>query len=171
MPSLTHDPTDDETEDDTYDDDTYDGDTYDDGTDGDTYDDDSTAGTDEETADETPTYEETSAEPTDDANGDAVVDPSESPDRTVTRYYDAINASEYATAWELGGKTFHTSFDEFVAGFADTARDDVVIDSVDGDTVTVTLYATQTDGTQKSFHGQYTVTDGVITDGSLTQTG
>ncbi len=85
------------------------------------------------------------------------------PAETVTRFFDAINRRDYDTAWELGGKNLDPSYSSFVAGFATTQRDDVTITSVDGETVSVNLLALQTDGTQKSYSGRYTVVDGVIT--------
>ena len=54
------------------------------------------------------------------------------------------------------------SYNSFVQGFAGTSSDTVSIVSVNGDTVTVTLDAAQTDGTHKYFAGTYTVRNGVI---------
>ncbi len=85
------------------------------------------------------------------------------PEATVTAYFDAINAGDYSTAWELGGRNLTSDYDDFVAGFATTLRDDVTIDATSGDDVSVTLVAWATDGTQTTFEGTYTVTDGVIT--------
>lgn len=47
-------------------------------------------------------------------------------------------------------------------GFAATNSDNVTIVSTSGDTVTVQLDATQTDGTHKYFTGTYTVVNGAI---------
>lgn len=81
----------------------------------------------------------------------------------VESYFAAINSGNYALAWSLGGKNIaHGSYNSFVQGFAGTASDAVTILSVNGNTVTVQLTATQTDGSQKSFSGTYTVQNGVI---------
>jgi hypothetical protein len=93
------------------------------------------------------------------------------PAETVTRYYAAVNARDYWTAWQLGGKNLQDSYTSFVSGYATTAQDTVVIESVDGNSVSVSLLALLTDGTQTSYTGRYTVVDGVITDGSMTRTG
>ncbi|MEU8970753.1 hypothetical protein AB0D11_16000 [Streptomyces monashensis] len=90
------------------------------------------------------------------------------PGATVQRYFDAINAHDFKTAWDLGGKNLDSSYSTFVAGFAGTGQDTVGVTSVQGTTVSVSLLAQQTDGTQKSYSGQYTVVDGVITHASIT---
>ncbi|MET9446566.1 hypothetical protein [Streptomyces cinerochromogenes] len=90
------------------------------------------------------------------------------PADTVTAFFDAINRRDYDKAWELGGKNLDASYGSFVAGFTTTERDDITITSVDGDTVSVNLLAQQTDGTRKSYSGQYTVVDGTITQASMT---
>ncbi|KOV63714.1 hypothetical protein [Streptomyces sp. MMG1121] len=93
------------------------------------------------------------------------------PATTVDDYFTAINDRDFRTAWNLGGKNLDSSHSAFVSGFGTTERDDVTVGSVDGTTVSVSLVATQTDGTQKSYSGRYTVVDGVITDASVTPTG
>ncbi|MFI1763867.1 hypothetical protein ACH41H_17695 [Streptomyces sp. NPDC020800] len=93
------------------------------------------------------------------------------PARTVTDYFEAINNGDFRTAWGLGGKNLDSSYSSFVSGFDNTERDDVTVAPVDGTTVSVSLVATQNDGTQKSYSGRYTVVDGVITDASMTPTG
>lgn len=86
-----------------------------------------------------------------------------SPQSVVQQYFAAITAHDYAQAWALGGKNVEGgSYNQFVQGFATTASDDVTIVSVSGDTVTIALDATQTDGTHKFFAGTYTVQNGVI---------
>jgi hypothetical protein len=99
----------------------------------------------------TPTPITTSAKPS--ASG---------PDVAVVAYFAAINAHEYEEAWELGGKNVSPSYRTFVDGFAKTVNDDVTIDSVSGDTVTVTLIATQSDGSSVTYKGTYTVSGEVI---------
>lgn len=81
----------------------------------------------------------------------------------VEQYFAAINAGNYALAWSLGGKNIqHGSYNSFVQGFADTSSDSVTIVSAAGNTVTVQLDATQTDGSHKHFAGTYTVENGAI---------
>ncbi|MEW2512469.1 hypothetical protein [Streptomyces sp. NPDC046870] len=130
---------------------------------------------DTSTAYETPTWSSTDgADPTDTASSPAGTESTEaadSPAGTVTRFFEAINERDYQTAWELGGKNLDASYTSFVSGFATTERDDVTIESVQGETVWVDLLARQTDGTQKSYSGRYTVVDGVITDASMNPTG
>ncbi|MFJ4201629.1 excalibur calcium-binding domain-containing protein [Streptomyces sviceus] len=77
-------------------------------------------------------------------------------------YYAAINAHNYRRAWDLGGKNLSGSYTAFVNGFATTARDTVHILRADGDTVSVRLEATQTDGSLRVFEGTYTVHSGII---------
>ncbi|WP_030645185.1 MULTISPECIES: hypothetical protein [Streptomyces] len=130
---------------------------------------------DTSTAYETPTWSSTdSADPTDTASSPAGTESTEaadSPAGTVSRFFEAINERDYQTAWDLGGKNLDASYTSFVSGFATTERDDVTIESVQGETVRVDLLALQTDGTQKSYSGRYTVVDGVITDASMNPTG
>jgi Protein kinase domain len=93
------------------------------------------------------------------------------PAATVRAYFAAINAHDYAKAWELGGKNTGSSYSSFVSGFDGTARDKVTVVSVSGDVVTVELAATQTDGAVVSYQGTYTVTGGVITQSHIEQAG
>jgi hypothetical protein len=93
------------------------------------------------------------------------------PDGTVHRFFEAINDRDYQTAWDLGGKNLDESYTSFVSGYATTERDEVTVDSVQGETVWVHLLAQQADGTQKSYSGRYTVVDGVITGASMSPTG
>ncbi|MFI2202137.1 hypothetical protein ACH47Z_15465 [Streptomyces sp. NPDC020192] len=93
------------------------------------------------------------------------------PRSTVTRYFEAINNRDFKTAWDLGGKNLDASYSSFVSGFDQTAQDDATVESVDGTTVSVSLTARQTNGTQKSYSGRYTVVDGIITAASITPTG
>ena len=89
------------------------------------------------------------------------------PASVVTAYYAAINAHDFATAWALGGKNLNSDYDTFSSGYGQTKSAVVTIDSVSGDTVSVTLHATQNNGTQATYEGTYTVRDGVITSADL----
>jgi len=88
---------------------------------------------------------------------------------TVLAYYAAINHHQYARAWRLGGRNTGETYRAFVAGFAGTADDEVIIQSVSGDVVTAQLVAEQTDGTDKTYQGSYTVEGGVITEFNVHQ--
>ncbi|WP_406400720.1 excalibur calcium-binding domain-containing protein [Streptomyces sp. NBC_00879] len=80
----------------------------------------------------------------------------------VRQYFAAINARDYRRAWDIGGKNFSDSYASFVDGFAGTAQDTVHILRTNGATVSVTLEATQTDGSLRIFEGTYTVHGGTI---------
>ncbi|GGV25686.1 hypothetical protein GCM10010495_46820 [Kitasatospora herbaricolor] len=81
---------------------------------------------------------------------------------TVEAYYAAVNARDYPAAWALGGKNLNSSYQDFKAGFAATARDDVTVTAVNGPVVGVVLDAVQVDGSHRVFSGTYTVRGGVI---------
>ncbi|MFG3105688.1 hypothetical protein [Streptomyces tendae] len=132
--------------DDPYADDTYDGGTYGDDPYGDGTTDDPTT---DDTADDTATTDETG------------------PEATVTAYFDAINNRDFAAAWELGGRNLNQDYDTFVAGFATTQRDDLTVTGTSGDDVSVTVVAWETDGTQTTYEGTYTVSGGVITSADM----
>lgn len=137
--------------DDPYADDTYDGGTYGDDPYGD--------GTTDDTATDDPT--------TDDTATDGATTDETGPEATVTAYFDAINNRDFAAAWELGGRNLNQDYDTFVAGFATTQRDDLTVTGTSGDDVSVTVVAWETDGTQTTFEGTYTVSGGVITSADM----
>jgi hypothetical protein len=85
----------------------------------------------------------------------------------VKTYFDAINAHDYAKAWDVGGKNLGKPYGTFVAGYADTRHDTVTILAVNGGTVTVHLVAERTDGQRAVFEGTYAVKQGEITAASL----
>ncbi|GAB3893599.1 hypothetical protein ACFQ1S_16325 [Kibdelosporangium lantanae] len=89
--------------------------------------------------------------------------PADGPEATVRAYFDAINSHDLKRAWDLGGKNVGQSYSAFAAGFGTTDHDEIAVQSVNDNTVTLDLTAFQSDGTQRRFHGTYTVTDGVIT--------
>ncbi|MCM2576248.1 excalibur calcium-binding domain-containing protein [Streptomyces meridianus] len=90
-----------------------------------------------------------------------------SPAEVVTAYYAAINARDFRTAWELGGRNLASSYDAFAAGFDGLERDDLTILGTSGSRVEIALDAVQTDGTTKSFRGTYTVRHGEIVAASV----
>jgi len=94
-----------------------------------------------------------------------------SPAATVKAYIAAINSHDYARAWRLGGRNSTSSFSSFKQGFSTTAKDSLNIESVTGNVVTGRLSALQSDGTVRTYHGTYTVQNGVITKFNVRQTG
>ncbi|WP_328392388.1 protein kinase [Streptomyces sp. NBC_00390] len=108
---------------------------------------------------ETPAPVQTSPEPTSNPPTTPATAPAQ---QVVEDYFAAINAKDYARAWDLGGKNLGGTYDSFVEGLAETVSDTVTIESVSGDTVTMRLDALQTDGTHQFFAGTYTVRNGVI---------
>jgi serine/threonine protein kinase len=90
------------------------------------------------------------------------------PARTVKAYFAAINHHRWLVAYRLSGDT--EPFGKFRAGFAGTAHDTLTVQSVNGDQVTASLAARQTDGTVKYYSGTYTVTNGVISHTVVQQT-
>jgi hypothetical protein len=86
------------------------------------------------------------------------------PADTVRAFFAALNHRDYLKAWRLD--TFdHSSEDyrQFVSGYAGTLRSVVTILSTDGNVVSASLTAHQTNGTVQNYQGTYTVTNGVIT--------
>jgi energy-coupling factor transporter ATP-binding protein EcfA2 len=94
------------------------------------------------------------------------------PAGVVQSYYAAITRQDYQTAWNLGGQNVGgETYQQFVAGYAGTAQDVVTNVSVQGSTVTADLTATQTDGSQQTYHGTYTVNGNTITHFTVQRTG
>ncbi|HVW41190.1 MAG TPA: zinc ribbon domain-containing protein [Amycolatopsis sp.] len=93
------------------------------------------------------------------------------PADVVTAFYDAINARDFPSAWNLGGKNFGRSYAEFAGGFSNTLYDDITITSVTGNTVKVTVFASESGGVTSTYQGSYTVQGGEITTGTLKKTG
>ena len=83
----------------------------------------------------------------------------------VRDYFFYINHHRFVAAWNLTEK--NGSFAAFRAGFAGTRHDSVKVAGVNGNVVTATLRAAQTDGTVKVFQGTYTVTNGVISSSNV----
>ena len=90
------------------------------------------------------------------------------PDRIVREYFGAINRHRYLLAWKLSGE--QEKFATFEAGFDGTSHDAVRILKTNGNVVTASLVATQTDGTVKTYRGTYTVTNGTISTTDVQQT-
>ncbi|HZD68976.1 MAG TPA: hypothetical protein VFA45_08705 [Actinomycetes bacterium] len=95
----------------------------------------------------------------------AVIDPQ----TVVESYFRAINAQDYGTAWDAGGKNLEESFGAFVAGFNDTKHVDVKFTGTSGNQLAVRLVATAIDGTKTTYGGTYTVKQGIITGAQITK--
>jgi eukaryotic-like serine/threonine-protein kinase len=97
------------------------------------------------------------------------------PAAVVQAYYAAINNHDCGTAWSLGGDKISAAhgqtYQQFCQGFSTTSRDVLTVDSVAGNTVTVTILAKHTDGSSQTFQGSYVVRNGVIDSASIQQTG
>jgi serine/threonine protein kinase len=91
--------------------------------------------------------------------------PAAGPGTIVRDYFADINEGRYLAAWQLTPQV--EPYVKFRAGFAGTAHDAVMIESVAGDVVTARLAATQDDGTVKVYQGTYTVTNGVISSANI----
>ncbi|WP_370937666.1 sensor domain-containing protein [Amycolatopsis sp. cg13] len=106
------------------------------------------------------------------ASAPSTTDPTPTgPAAVVRNYIDAINARRYQQAWALGGDKLHETYRQFVAGFARTDHDELTIVATQGDVVTVSLTAVQTDHTRQTYAGTYTVSGGAITAHSIHRTG
>ena len=90
----------------------------------------------------------------------------------VSQYYQDITDHDYAGAWSLGGSNIAgTTYSRWVAGFDTTESITLGTISDFGATrVGAVLYATQTDGTVKTYDGTYTIADGVLVGASIRQT-
>jgi hypothetical protein len=92
----------------------------------------------------------------------AAARPAAGPATIVRMYFSAINRRDYARAWRLGGDNSGSTYSGFVRGFGTTERDGVTILSVSGNVVTARIAALQTNGTVKTYQGNYTVSHGAI---------
>jgi hypothetical protein len=108
------------------------------------------------------------------ASGPATV-ASGGPASVVQAYYAAINNHDCNTAWRLGGDNISAangqSYQQFCQGFSNTSHDDLTVNSVAGNTVTVTIVAQNTDGSSRSFYGSYVVRNGTIESASIQAAG
>jgi hypothetical protein len=97
------------------------------------------------------------------------------PAAVVQAYYAAINNHDCGTAWSLGGDNISAAngqtYQQFCQGFSTTSRDVLTVDSVVGDTVTVTVLAQHTDGSSQTFQGSYVIRNGMIDSASVQQSG
>ncbi|MFK0293340.1 hypothetical protein ACIQU6_23075 [Streptomyces sp. NPDC090442] len=98
----------------------------------------------------------------------------DTPSGTVERFYQEINAHDFAAAWELGGKNIGgANYSDWVAGYGSTSHITVsavdrTSDSTGAGEVSAVVRALQNDGSVKVYSGTYTVSDGAIVDAHLT---
>ncbi len=93
-------------------------------------------------------------------------------EKVVRAFYSAIEAGDFATAWEIGGKNFekNSTYARFVAGFDNTEGSELLVLDAVGDIVTVQVTASETvaSGMRTSvYRGTYLVRDGQIRSGGL----
>ena len=93
------------------------------------------------------------------------------PVAVVTQFYADITARNYGAAWALGGDNIAgTSYANWVAGYGTTAAIAVTAaEDFGSDQATVSISATQTDGSVRNYSGTYTVQNGVIVSAQITQ--
>jgi len=102
----------------------------------------------------------------------AIVTPD--PWHVVQTYYGYIQSGDYVDAWALlgSGATTGQTYDQFAAGFANSANQVVTENWESGDTVNVNVSAFDTaTGVVQYFSGSYTAANGIIMSASMTQTG
>jgi hypothetical protein len=90
----------------------------------------------------------------------------------VQQYYDYINAKNFSAAWDMGGQYIGGSdYNAWAAGYSTTSY--VALSTWDYypgyNAVGVTISATQSDGSVRTYAGSYTVSGGVITSASIKQ--
>lgn len=113
-----------------------------------------------------PTPPPAQSEPTQ-ASGPGLSDPV----AVVTQFYADITARNYGAAWALGGDNIAgTSYVNWVAGYGTIAAIAVTAaEDFGSDQATVSISATQTDGSVRNYSGTYTVQKGVIVSARITQ--
>jgi len=93
------------------------------------------------------------------------------PAAVVQAYYAAINNHDCGRAWNLGGDNLSAArgqtYQQFCQGFSTTSHDVLTVDSVVGNTVTVTIVAEHADGSSQTYRGSYLVGNGVIQSASV----
>ena len=101
--------------------------------------------------------------------------PASGPAAVVRAYFAAINNNDCGRAWNLGGNHLSAArgqtYQQFCQGFSTTSHDTLTVESVTGNTVTVTIVAEQTDGTSHTYKGSYVVGNGVINSASVQASG
>ena len=93
------------------------------------------------------------------------------PGDVVAAYYAAVAAHDYAKAWDLGGKNFGSTYADFSAGYASTAREILTVGHAApaAGQVEIRLLAFTTQGDVQLFTGSYTVDGATIASGRLAE--
>ena len=91
----------------------------------------------------------------------------------MDQFYQDLNAHNYRAAWKLGGSNLSggSGYGTWAAGYATTASISASTVQTNHHTVSVSITATQTDGSVKTYAGTYTVANGAIAAANITQTG
>jgi hypothetical protein len=90
----------------------------------------------------------------------------------VSEYYGDIESGDYAGAYALlsSGSVTGQTFQQFEDGFACTSYENLRDLGTTGNTVSISLDATECDGTVNHYQGTYTIQNGLITAADITQT-
>jgi hypothetical protein len=99
--------------------------------------------------------------------------PGTSAKAVVDQFYQDLNAHNYQAAWQLGGSNLSggSGYSTWAAGYATTASISASTVRNNDGTVSVSISATQTNGSVKTYVGTYTVANGAIVAANITQTG
>jgi outer membrane protein assembly factor BamB len=87
----------------------------------------------------------------------------------VKAYYAAVNAKDFRSAWEWGGKHLRPPYQSFVAGYAHTVSVGLQISQVHGAVVAVRISSVEDDGTVKVYEGTYTVSGDSIVSAAISE--
>jgi hypothetical protein len=91
------------------------------------------------------------------------------PAQVVRAFYAAISSHDWEQVWRLGGRNLgygpYATYQGMVAGYAQTARDQLTTLRVTGDAVSGSFRAYQADGTVRSYQFSYVVRGGAIVSG------
>ena len=94
--------------------------------------------------------------------------PVAAPRAVVEAYFAAINARNWRTVWNLGGKNFSHTYRGMIDGYHGTSRDVLTRVAAHGNRVSVRFAAHHTNGVVETYRASYVVRDGVITAGHAT---
>lgn len=88
------------------------------------------------------------------------------PSQVIESFYADLNAQNYSAAWGMQDRQFQAvlgGFTSWEAGYGGTSNDQLSVVGASGETVDISLTATQTNGGQHDYQGVYYVHDGLIT--------
>jgi hypothetical protein len=89
----------------------------------------------------------------------------------VDQYYQDLNNHDYRAAWQIGGSNLSggSGYSAWKAGYATTSYIDTSTSLNSDGSVQVSITATQTDGSVKTYSGTYTVQSGMIASANIQQ--